>query len=348
MVTAVSASDGHILWQFARCTGPDKTILLGQGLLYLTCGQVAEAGPDTVALATIYALDAQTGAVVWTAAQQHARTVVGANLITQTTTGLAALNGATGAILWQHQVNIGPQGIVPPLDTFDFVVRIGPVGLYYSPDGTHVEALQASNGALLWRSGPLQDVASAPNDAYIQHASVAVATADEIVTQGIYGVTVLRTSDGTMLWRYYQYPDGGGITTVVGDDGTVYVANYSGPPVATPDPSGLGHPLAALSPGNGSVLWNVPGPTLYHPLAIRAGDALFTGEPQAVSAFDTANGARRWRQVRIYPSYFVANAAVLCVQAGSLLYALKVTDGLKVWKATLPANGLASPLLLPA
>jgi len=345
MVTAVSASTGRILWQFSRCTGPDTTILLGQGRVYLTCGQTAEAGPDAIALATMYALDAQTGAVLWTAAQQHARTIADANVITQTTTGLAALNGATGAVLWRRQVDIGPQGTVPPLDAFDFVVRVGPGGLYYSPDGIYAEALQISSGALLWRSGPLRDPASAPNSTFIQHASVALATADEIVTQGIYGVTVLRTSDGTALWRHYQYPDGGGATMLVGDDGTVYVANYSGPPLVTPDPMGASQPLAALNPRDGSLRWEAPGPVAFHPLVFLSGDTLFTGEP---SAFDTTNGARRWRQPYLHADYLAANASVLCLQEGPLLYALKVADGLKVWKQTLSASGRASPLLLPA
>ena len=343
-VTAVSASDGHILWQFAACVGPDDSVLLGPGRLYLTC---AAPGPDDVSLASIYALDAGTGAVLWTAAHQHARASAGANVIAQTTTGVAALDGRTGALLWRHQVAIGPTPpIAGPFDAFRFAVRVASSRLYYSPDGTHAEALRAADGALLWRSGPLRDPASAPNDTFIQHASVALATADVVVTQGLYGVTTLRASDGAILWRYYQYPDASGISTLVGDDGSVYVATYFNPAVATPDPK-LKDPLAALNPGDGSLRWDVEGPVLDHPLLLLDRDTLIAAEPRYVSAFAVADGARRWLQVGPYADHLAADTQVVCVQAGTLLYVLKLADGLKVWKQTLPAQGRADPLLLP-
>jgi outer membrane protein assembly factor BamB len=349
MVTAVSADDGHILWQFTRCVGPDTSVLLGQGHLYLTCSHVAASGSDDVSQATMYALDAATGAVLWIAPQQHARALAGADVITQTTTGLAALNGSTGAVLWRHRVAIGP---TPPLagafDTFPFVVRLGPVGLYYSPDGNHAEALRTSDGALLWRSGGLQDLTSAPNAGYVQHASVALATADMVVTQGIYGVTALRASDGMILWRYYQYPNGGGIRTLVGEDGTVYVASYFDPTAATPDPKITAKPLAALNPGDGSLRWDVQGPVLNTPLLLQDGDTLLAAEPAYVSAFATASGARRWLQQGVFADHLTADAHVVCVQAGTVLYVLKLADGLKVWKQTLPAAGRTAPLLLSA
>ncbi len=352
-VIAVSADDGHILWQFAECTGPDTRLLLGQGRLYLTCGNGSDTTPDEIAQATLYALDAQTGAVLWTGIHQHAEALSGANIIVQTTTGVAALNGATGAILWQHSVAISAEipGIPSPeapYDTFRFSVRVGPAGLYYSPDGLHAEALRASDGALLWTSGPLQDFISAPNGRYVQHATIALATADEIVTQGVYGVTVLRVRDGTILWRYYQYPDGGGISTLVGDDGAVYVADFSDDAVATPDPKG-GILLAALNPRDGSVRWDMPsGAANHHPLLLLDGDTLITAEPDEISAYSTADGTRRWQQQGVFPNYLVANAQVLCVQAGALLYMLKMAGGLKVWKQQLPASGPTPPLLLPA
>jgi outer membrane protein assembly factor BamB len=180
---------------------------------------------------------------------------------------------------------------------------------------------------------------------FVQHASVAAATADEIVTQGIYGVTVLRASNGTPLWHHYQYPNGGGITTLVGDDGAVYVAAYFGPAVAKPE---NGEPLAALDPRDGSLRWDVRGPIEYHPLMLLDGETLITSEPDFMSAFGTADGTRRWEQQGIYTSYLTADAQVVCAQASSLLYVLKVADGLKVWKQTLPGSGQAAPLLLPA
>lgn len=343
-VTAVNSSDGRILWQFAACVGPDNRVLLGTDRLYLTC---AAPGPDDVSLASIYALDVGTGAVLWTAAHQHARAIAGANIIAQTTTGLAALDGSTGALLWRHQVAIGPTPPVSaPFDEFQFGVRVASARLYYSPDGIHAEALRTTDGALLWRSGPLRDPASAPNDTYVQHASVALATADVVVTQGLYGVTTLRASDGEILWRYYQYPDGGGISTLVSDDGSVYVANYFDPAVATPNPK-LKDPLAALNSGDGSLRWDVEGPALNHPLMLLDGDTLIAAEPGEVSAFATARGTRRWLQVGLYANYLAADTQVVCVQAGVLLYALKLADGLKVWKQTLPAPGRTDPLLLP-
>jgi outer membrane protein assembly factor BamB len=347
MVIALSADNGRILWQFSACTGPDHRILLGQGRLYLTCGQATQAGPDDISLATLYALDAHTGAVLWTVAQQHAQAIAGPNVIAQTTTGVASLNGATGAVLWRHQVAIGPVVPVPPLDAFQFVVRVGPAGLYYAPDGMHAEALRTSDGAHLWSSGPVQDLASAPNDSFVQHAYIALATADEIVTQGIYGVTVLRVSDGTPLWHYYQYPNGSGITTLVGDDGTVYIAKYYGPSVATPAPENI-NPLAALNPRDGSLRWDVNGPFANHPLMLLDGEMLITSQPYYISAFGTADGTRRWQQKGIFATYLTADAQVVCAQAGSLLYVLKVADGLKVWKQPLPGSGQAAPLLLPA
>ena len=351
MVIAVNADDGRILWQFSECTGPDDHILLGSGRLYLTCGQAAAVGLDDPALATLYALDARTGAVLWKDAERHARALVGANVIAQTPGGLAALDGATGAILWQHTVDIiaetpSTASYLNPIDAFQFVVRIGPTGaLYYSPDGVHAEALRASDGTLLWRSDAVQDISSAPTSEFTQYASVALATTDEVVTQGVFGVTVLRASDGTILWRHYQYPDGGGITTLLGDDGALYVAKYYGPSSATRVPE---YPLAAFNPNDGSVRWDVNGPAASHPLLVLDGDTLVAGEPGEVSAFRTSDGARLWRQTAIYVDSIAADSHVLCVQAGALLYVLKLADGLKVWKQTLPSSGRTTPLLLAA
>jgi outer membrane protein assembly factor BamB len=202
MLTTVSADDGHILWQFSICTGQDDHIPLGARSVYIICGQPAAAGLDDPNRTTLYALDARTGAVRWQAAERHARTLVDAKIVAQTPEGLAALDGATGAMLWQHAVDIAAEtaSAVAPLDTFAFVVRAGPTStLYYSPDGLHVEALRSSEGTLLWRSRPVQDTASPPNGTFTQHAPIALATANEVVTQGIYGVTVLRASDGTLL-----------------------------------------------------------------------------------------------------------------------------------------------------
>jgi outer membrane protein assembly factor BamB len=350
MVTAVDAGDGRVLWQFTTCVGPDESVLLGQGHLYLTCGPVSgtPSALDDVSLATIYALDARTAKILWTAPREHARAMAGANVITQTSTGLAALNGNTGATLWRHSVAIGP---MPPVDgytdVFQFGVRVGPRSLYYSPDGTHAEALRPSDGTLLWRSGPLRDPASMPNGTFVQHATVALATADIVVTQGIYGVTALRASDGALLWRHYQYPDGSGITSLVGDDGTVYVAKFFDDTLASPAPK-VQNPLAALNPRDGSLRWDVDGPFEDHPLLLLDGEMLIVAGPGYVSAFATSDGRRAWLQYGPYPEYLTADAHVVCVQTTSLLYVLKLADGLKVWKQALPGYSPAAPLLLPA
>jgi outer membrane protein assembly factor BamB len=162
-------------------------------------------------------------------------------------------------------------------------------------------------------------------------------------------VTVLSTRDGSVLWRYFSYPNGEGITTLVGEDGTVYVEGYSGHAVATPtDDQGGRNLLAALNPRDGSVRWRVVGTFALYPLLRLDGDTLLTSEPGEVSAFRTTDGTRRWRQEWVSGDFLTATSSAVAVQADTTLYLLKLTDGLKVWKQELPAPGRATPLLLSA
>ncbi len=351
MVSAVDASTGRILWRFTTCARPDDRVLQSQDMLFVTCGQSGVTGPDDISLATVYALEAHTGFVLWKRPQQHAQAIAGEHLVVQTTTGVAALNAKTGKTIWEHQVDFTPPSFeLNGLDHFRFVVVVGPAGMYYSPDGIHAEVLRASDGTLLWHTGKLQDTPSAPNDTYVQHTVVAVATANVVVTKGRFGVTALRPRDGKMLWNYYRYPNGGGISIAVDKDGTVYTSDYVSPSISKPM-DGDFYALAALNSGDGTVRWRVPGSGQNLPtLVINEDTLLITGLGlESVSALRTEDGTTRWQWPYVLGVQDVVTASSFVVlQSYSALYLLKLSDGLKVWKQELPNSRQAAPLVLTA
>jgi outer membrane protein assembly factor BamB len=322
LVAALRADDGSLLWQFGECAASDDSISILGGILYATCSS-ERVSSSVIAGDTLYALDARTGRVRWSAHAAHLRAVLAPSLvIAETSVGLEGLRAASGTVLWTHKTTI-QTGPVPP--GVPFVVMAGRGLIAYSPDGVTVEALRSSDGSLLWSTVVATTEQENPGWA------VLAITPSVVMVYSIYGVVALDRVSGIVRWQRREDYIGIQLSTTVGPDQIIYAGSYS--------LNEAGQELGAYDASDGSPLW---------PQTVHMGDqttlwlcgtTLYAVDFNYVEALRTLDGGYLWND-RVDIVYSVA-AALPVVAIGTVhsVYLLNAPDGKLVWKVPVEVTG---------
>jgi len=245
-ICALNASTGAKLWSYA-IGGGDVTgsPAVENGVVYFG----SEAPCHTTACSptggTVYALNASTGAELWSYATgvpvatspavANGVVYVAAADALDRSYDLYALNASTGAMLWSFQRAGSPYADEGPFGSpavANGVVYIGSEGTYipepgFVPIPGHLYALNASTGAELW-SYKTGDIGGAPA---VANGIVYVSSAN--------GLYALNASTGALLWsRTGQSGDSPAVA-----NGVVYIGSYDGN-------------VYALNASTGAELWS--------------------------------------------------------------------------------------------
>ena len=204
-VVALQASNGMPLWQYDQKDAMGfSPPLVSNGVVYLGNSNVF-AGRN----ASLYALQAKDGTLLWKTDTGTRDDIVDAPLITEGIVYLStvfhptllALRAQDGSLLWK--------------DSHEFIPAMNPQpgwliarNAVYAVDGkTSVSALCLSNGKAFWRT-PLAS-ARGPLD-----TPVAVVNGSVYITDSLSGTLyALKTQDGSQAWRYRITPFPSNITT---------------------------------------------------------------------------------------------------------------------------------------
>ncbi len=377
-ITAVSASDGSRLWQY-RTSGAVYAPLVINGVVYTTT--YVDHGPDH-----LYALRASDGKLLWSYTRKDfindPFVVDGVAYLTSNDGLLAAVRAEDGTILWRHEMkgqgvviaevingviygevfgNQGPNHVdawrasdgARLWQSSDHLAILDMIdGIVYASLDNNFEALQASTGAVLWRTkldgspfyapfivnnGVLYLVAtnisyesaSAPahNGGYALQVYTAAASLQKMVpekkaTSSLYA---LRASDGTVLWHYKGNNTNGlqQSMTVVG--GVVYAA--------TAISSSEGY-VYALQGSTGALLWNYAAGSQVSDMAVDNG-LLYAGvNGGLLVALRANNGSVLWRYQSDGSNFgtpIVDNGSVYVGADNGITYALQAGTGVLRW-----------------
>jgi outer membrane protein assembly factor BamB len=260
----------------------------------------------------VYALNAATGAGVWTfttGAPVHSSPAVvnGVVYVGSRDGNVYALKAATGAKVWTFTTG-APIDISSPI----LVHRVVYIG---SHDG-NVYALNASTGTPIWSYNTGAPVDSSP----------AVAHGVVYVTSDNGNVYALNASTGAALWTVVVMPGGGVVYGPAVASGVVYVGTQNGN-------------LYALASNDGATLWKDALGTaggVQSPAVVNG--IVYVGN-YYVNALDASTGAILWQFMDIIGGFFaaspvVANGVLYEASEGGYVYALDASNGANLWDAT--------------
>jgi len=180
-------------------------------------------------------------------------------------------------------------------------------GVVYTASNSGVYALNASNGAELWKSLSGLGFDSSP------------AVVNGTVYIGSDNVYALNATTGTQLWNYSTGSSVFSSPAVV--NGIVYV--------------GSANALYALNAASGVRLWSFPnGNRIFSSPAVVNGFVYFGSLDNNVYALDASSGVMRWSfstQDAVYSSPAVADGVLYISSWDGNVYALNATTGVKLW-----------------
>src|SRR5919197_1952822 len=291
--------------------------LIAQGMVFVT------AGDNASATATLYALDQQTGQVVWSqplaffrpwanAAYEGGRIfVVGNNPVCCGSGLMSAFAADTGAPLWTAQLPGQYLFSSPPTAANGLVYTAG------AGSGGTVYAVDEASGAVV----ATQPVANG------DHSSPALSDSGVFVSYACnqaFGFS--QTPPLAFLWHYSTGCEGGGGKTVVYANGHVYTRDFSGDLV--------------LDAGTGNLLGSFT--SVYAPAVDQT--SIFTASPGLLSAQNLADGSTSWTftgdgQLDTAPIVLATAAGEFVVEgsATGMLYALNAASGTAVWSTSVGA-----------
>ncbi len=378
-ITAVRASDGSRLWQY-RTSGAVYAPLVINGVVYAS-DYVGNNGP-----AHLYALRASDGKLLWSYTRKDfindPIVVDGVAYLTSNDGLLAAVRVEDGTVLWRHEMkgqgvviadvingviygeifgNQGPNHVdawrasdgsrlwqssdqLAILDMID--------GIVYAALDNNFEALQASTGAVLWRTkldgapfyapfivndGVLYLVAtnisyesaSAPahNGGYALQVYTAAASLQKTVPKkkATSSVYALRASDGVVLWHYKGNNTNGWPQSMTVVDGVVYAI--------TSISSSEGY-VYALQGSTGALVWNYAAGSQVYAMTINNG-LLYAGvNGGLLVALRANNGSVLWRYQSDgsnFGTLIVDNGSVYVGADNGITYALQANNGVLRW-----------------
>lgn len=270
-VLAVDVATGTTLWSTSIGTGTtpeiDSSPTVADGMVYIPVAD-SDEGVDGV----LYALNASTGAVVWTADitqpgnfDYSSATVVDGVLFIEGDGTVYALDGATGVPVWSKST--GTSGSSTPA-VADGVVYVG-------SSGKKVFALNAASGATIWSSTTGGDVSlSSPA---VANGVVYVGAADK-------KLYALSQADGNQIWTTTN--NGPVYSMPVVANGVVY---YHTPG----DPNGT---FYAVNAATGAPLWSADDPAtgIFESAAVANGVVYFKAH-HLLDACDPKSGDILWQ-----------------------------------------------------
>lgn len=236
---ALNAADGSVRWQF-QMKAPFGGLRVAQGQVYLLAAERASDTPNVV----LYVLNASTGALDWRypASERDLKnlSLIGADngalyLVSSDQQNLAslplvlALNADDGALLWQYKASSAATSFIS--SALDQGV------LYVGTDTGSLVALRALDGKKRWQA----NVANSRINIDLVHRGVIY-----LAVSGV-GVAALKTSSGSLLWRY-RSADYVSISSA--NDGLLYGFSLS-----TSLKEDSHNYILALRASNGSLLW---------------------------------------------------------------------------------------------
>ncbi len=254
-------------WIFAPSGRLCSQPAVANGILYF--------GTD---LGYVYALNADTGALIWMYVTQNfpVQSPAVANGIVYVPAGdLYALDANTGALLW-HVANAG-QSSPTVLNN-----------VLYTSDGSDFMALNAETGARIWGF----------SSGSVATASPAVANGMAYVTSWDGGVYGLNAGTGMVVWhrhfgvsptpRATPYRTAGGLSVA---NATVYIA------IADPMSQQSGFNIYALDGGSGATIWKSPsvGNITFTSTPAVANGRVFVGAKAYAYALNASTGATVWQ-----------------------------------------------------
>lgn len=202
MITALSARDGARSWSYRAGGQIDVSLATAGGVVYASCED-----------RHLYALDARSGQLLWK--RLLAFGPLAAPVVTDDTVyvsgagGVMALDGPTGALLWQYPTTLhGPYFTAPAVQGDAVFVGARDSTLY---------ALATADGAPLWRFTARDEVQVPPT-----------ADGDAVYVSSLdTRVYALEAASGKQLWNFLTYgsPDvtSPNLTSPVVHNGTVHL-----------------------------------------------------------------------------------------------------------------------------
>jgi quinohemoprotein ethanol dehydrogenase len=236
---------------FSDATSFESSPIVSGGVMYLT-------GPQ----AQVYALDARSGAQLWSYVPDYSSTQI------------AGVSGTSALPLCCGQVNRG--------------VALGDGRVYVAQLDARLTALDARTGNMLW-SVPVAD----PREGYSE--TMAPLFYNGMVIVGISGaeyeirghVTAYDATTGNQMWRFYTIPGPGEFGNDTWPQGTDMWLYGGGSMWQTP----------ALDPDLGLLYIAVGNPSPDLDGTIRAGNNLFT---ESMVALDVKSGQRKWHFQQVH------------------------------------------------
>ena len=266
----------------------------------------------------VYALDASTGAKLWsnpTGPVSSSPAVVNGVLYVGSSDHIYALNASNGAKLWSY--NTGSSVLSSPA-VADSVVYIG--------SSSAVLALNAGTGALLWEFPIVNGVFSSP----------AVANGVVYVGGEDLNFYALDASTGAKLWSYTA---GNVESSPAVSNGVVYFGSDD-------------DKVYALNASTGAKLWNYTTGYFVESSPAVANGVVYVGSADLnVYALDASTGAKLWSlhtASSVETSPAVANGVLYIGDDIGNVYALKAATGAKLWSFSAGTNVFGTPALAVA
>jgi len=283
----------------------------------------------------LFALDANTGAIVWSQTLQgqffqSSPTVVGNALYVGVgffspyyTGAVYAINALTGQVLWSN-------GSVNAIQT---APTVGNGLVYVASDFGVIYALDASTGQVQWSYDTTLG----------SGAGSAGALANGVLYMGVgQFLFALNASDGTLLWRQETSYFIGSSPAV--QNGVVYINSYDGG-------------VYAFDAGTGAVIWHHAIRILYFTsMSIAYGNIYlcgFDGAP-GLTALDARTGDTVWFRSVVHCNYSSPTVANGVVYAGweslgainSHILAFDVSTGAQLWNQLVGSPIYGEPIVV--
>jgi outer membrane protein assembly factor BamB len=214
-----------------------------------------------------------------------------------------ALSGAKGNVLWSY--DNGAQANSPPVLAN---------GLLYLGADTSVYALNAQNGAQVWRV-PITGFAKVLG---VENGSVYVGSfpsaSNDASAEGI--IYALNASSGKQLWRYKTAY---GLVDALLLDGVIYATASQGDCQCVAPPTFT----VALDASSGKRLWQTPTANDEYAVRLAANGVVYgldsypEGPVAILQAVNASDGSMRWR----FPATPIASVSLIGM-SGSAIYAL--------------------------
>jgi outer membrane protein assembly factor BamB len=273
---------------------------------------------------TFYALNASTGALLWSYTTPQGNSVIsspavmnGVVYFSSTNDGnLYALNASTGALLWSD----------PIADHFGSSPAVANGVVYICGNYYDIYAVNASTGAILWSRQIGSQLTSSP----------AVANGVVYVGGGYGGIVyALDANTGAQLWSFATGLSVYSSPAVA--NGVVYIGDFNGI-------------VWALNASTGAELWSFAtgGNNMFSSPAVANGVVYVAADNLNLYALNASTGAKLWSDnigTEGGPSPAVANGVVYVSSADRNLYALNASTGAKLWNHAIGLNS-SSPTVV--